>query len=244
MLVLKVEPGQVYITADGQTPLVLNRKTSDGNLAIFSKDSTTVGSIGADNASINIASGNTGLLFYNTATAIYPRTAAGAQSNGAIDLGGASDRFKDLYLSGGAYLGGTGSANLLDDYEEGTWTPTIVGSTSGSITGFSIAKAVYVKVGDLVHVGVYLSNINMTASTCSGTIQLSNLPFTANSFTGVPLVSFCNMFTFDEADVSISGYVSGNDILLHRGSSTTAISDSDEGTNTAAAIMFSLTYEV
>ena len=32
-------------------------------------------------------------------------------------------RFKDLYLSGGVYLGGTGSANQLDDYEEGTWTP-------------------------------------------------------------------------------------------------------------------------
>ena len=84
----------------------------------------------------------------------------------------------------------------------------------------------------------------MTASTCSGTIQLGGLPFTANSFTGSPSVSFCNMFSFDESDVSISGYVSGNDILLHRGSSTTAITDSDEGTSTAASLMFSLTYEV
>jgi hypothetical protein len=32
-------------------------------------------------------------------------------------------RFKDLYLSGGVYLGGTVAANYLDDYEEGTWTP-------------------------------------------------------------------------------------------------------------------------
>jgi hypothetical protein len=36
-----------------------------------------------------------------------------------------SARFKDLYLSGGVYLGGTGSANKLDDYEEGTWTPVL-----------------------------------------------------------------------------------------------------------------------
>ena len=28
-------------------------------------------------------------------------------------------------FNGGVYIGGTGSANLLDDYEEGTWTPTI-----------------------------------------------------------------------------------------------------------------------
>jgi hypothetical protein len=139
---------------------------------------------------------------------------------------------------------GTGTSELFDDYEEGTWTPTITGSTSGSITGFTVNKAVYVKVGDLVHVGVYLANINMTASTCSGTIQLSGLPFTANSFTGVPSVSFCNMFSFDESDVSISGYVLGNNILLHRGSGTTAITDSDEGTSTAASLMFSITYEV
>ena len=41
---------------------------------------------------------------------------------GAIDLGNGNNRFKDAYLSGGVYLGGTGSANKLDDYEEGTWT--------------------------------------------------------------------------------------------------------------------------
>jgi hypothetical protein len=239
--------GQFNQSIDGTSDAIgqfINRENEDGPYTTFYKDRVAVGSISSHTGGflkIDTAGNSSGLLFGTSA--IYP-IKNDVIDDDAVDLGDSSNRFKDLYLSGGAYLGGTGSANLLDDYEEGTWTPTIVGSTSGSITGFSIAKAVYVKVGDLVHVGVYLSNINMTASTCSGTIQLSNLPFTANSFTGVPLVSFCNMFTFDEADVSISGYVSGNDILLHRGSSTTAISDSDEGTNTAAAIMFSLTYEV
>ena len=37
----------------------------------------------------------------------------------ATDLGASGGRFKDLYLSGGVYLGGTGAANKLDDYEEG-----------------------------------------------------------------------------------------------------------------------------
>jgi hypothetical protein len=98
-------------TTTGDTSVAyFNRNSSDGKIAEFYKDGTTVGSIGVDNASINIGTGNTGLLFYNTATAIYPRTAAGAQSNGAIDLGGASDRFKDLYLSGGVYGGGAFSA--------------------------------------------------------------------------------------------------------------------------------------
>ena len=247
--------GQIVVAKESSSAsdpaLWLNNTGVDGSIATFAKDGVAVGSIGASSSDLAISSrSDVGIKIFapstdGTSSVIHSiKPIAGTAIDGKMSLGYASGRFKDLYLSGGVYVGGTGSANLLDDYEEGTWTPTIVGSTSGSITGFSIAKAVYVKVGDLVHVGVYLSNINMTASTCSGTIQLSNLPFTANSFTGVPLVSFCNMFTFDEADVSISGYVSGNDILLHRGSSTTAISDSDEGTNTAAAIMFSLTYEV
>jgi hypothetical protein len=37
--------------------------------------------------------------------------------DGTKDLGFTAARFKDLYLSGGVYLGGTGAANLLDDYE-------------------------------------------------------------------------------------------------------------------------------
>jgi hypothetical protein len=45
-----------------------------------------------------------------------------AQTNGFTTTGNLTAA--DLTLSGGVYLGGTGSANYLDDYEEGTWTPT------------------------------------------------------------------------------------------------------------------------
>ena len=39
----------------------------------------------------------------------------GSQTDNAVDLGFANARFKDLYLSGGLYVGGTGAANTLDD---------------------------------------------------------------------------------------------------------------------------------
>jgi hypothetical protein len=55
--------------------------------------------------------------------------------DGATNLGIASKRFDDLFLSGGVYLGGTGAANLLDDYETGTWTPVLNKSgTAPSVT--------------------------------------------------------------------------------------------------------------
>ena len=59
-------------------------------------------------------------------------------------------RFKDLYLSGGVYLGGTGSANKLDDYEEGTWTIGVtVGGAAQTVLG---PVANYTKIGDTVSI--------------------------------------------------------------------------------------------
>ena len=70
------------------------------------------------------------------------------------------------------YLGGTGSANQLDDYEEGTWTP------SNSDVTLSVTSASYVKVGHLCHVQAYVtfpSNSNGSAA------QIEGLPFTAGA---------------------------------------------------------------
>ena len=81
-------------------------------------------------------------------------------------------------LSGGVYLGGTGAANLLDDYEEGSFTAYLndtVGNTSStSFTGS------YVKVGQIVSVCVYLTNIDVTGMEGTSSVSMT-LPFTANN---------------------------------------------------------------
>jgi hypothetical protein len=69
------------------------------------------------------------------------------QLDATLDIGFSSVRWKDLYLSGGVYLGGTGAANKFDDYEEGTWTPGNQGGTTG---GFASASGTYIKVGKQV----------------------------------------------------------------------------------------------
>ena len=46
------------------------------------------------------------------------------------------------------YLGGSGSANALDDYEEGTWTPT----ADSNITFSGTPSGTYIKIGNLVTV--------------------------------------------------------------------------------------------
>jgi hypothetical protein len=175
---VEIRPQFGVFTSNANVAIISNRKTNDGVIHEFQKDGSTVGSIGVDSGSnataMFIGSNDTGLEFgarrdnviapFNPITNIY--------RDDAISLGGSTERFKDLYLSGGVYLGGTSSANKLDDYETGTWTPS---TTSGTVT-FSSAN--YVKVGDVVT--VYINNIQFSNTTTSQTLRIDNLPFTSS----------------------------------------------------------------
>jgi hypothetical protein len=169
------QAGLIYSSADGDRAGQFDRTTSDGELVRFSKAGTTVGGIGTTNGDTYIGTGDTTLLFKDENDAIYPRNATGGARDGAIDWGGATNRFKDLYLSGGIYLGGVVAANKLDSYEEGTWTPTIgLGSTTSTLSGK------YVKVGDIVHFS--MRAVYLTERSSSATISFT-LPFAASSTT-------------------------------------------------------------
>ena len=102
-----------------------------------------------------------------------------AARDNAISLGNAGNRFKDLYLSGGVHLGGTGSANKLDDYEEGTWTP----SFNGYSTGFT---GTYTKIGDIVHCRIARTTA-IASGSITGSVIITGLPFTAQRTYTSPL---------------------------------------------------------
>jgi len=88
---------------------------------------------------------------------------------------GASPTMDDLTLTGSLFLGGTGSANEMSDYEEGTWTATLA---SGATTN-PTATGYYTKVGRMVT--AYFNN-NFGSITVNGTqYQISGLPFSTSS---------------------------------------------------------------
>jgi hypothetical protein len=74
-------------------------------------------------------------------------------------------------------------ANTLDDYEEGTWTPTIYGSTGAGTTTYSSDRwGRYVKIGGWVYVQFC---VNWTTSTgATGNVVIGGLPFTTSNFSG------------------------------------------------------------
>jgi hypothetical protein len=162
-----------FFTSSGQEALVLNRNTSDGTILELRKANGTVGSIGTLSSRLHIENGDTGLRIAGDLDQIFPCGSGGGDRDAAIDLGSTGVRFKDLYLSGGAYLGGTGSANHLDDYEEGTWTP---GSSTGTITQ---NYAFYTKIGRLVTARCLVSAFS--DRTTSTGIGITGLPFTSST---------------------------------------------------------------
>jgi hypothetical protein len=87
-----------------------------------------------------------------------------------------------IYANAGIQFPGTqvasGNANTLDDYEEGTFTPTVIGvggTGGGAITGSTVA-GYYTKFGNVVHVAYAINN--STVPTYTGIFGLS-VPFSA-----------------------------------------------------------------
>jgi hypothetical protein len=86
--------------------------------------------------------------------------------------------------SKGIYLGVTSAtaANLLDDYEEGTWTPTYVSGLGsfGSITYLG-QSGYYTKIGRIVQITFNISTNAITVGTASADVRISGLPFSISS---------------------------------------------------------------
>ena len=99
--------GSQESTTNGGLVAYFNRKTSDGEIVRFDKDGAAVGSIGTlDGNSIYIGNGDVNLRMIDVTDDIRPVTSTGTNRDAAIDLGDANARFKDLYLSGTATMGG------------------------------------------------------------------------------------------------------------------------------------------
>ncbi len=164
--------GQIDSSVDGNYVAKFNRKSSDGTIIELRKDTTDiVGSIGSSNSGerLYIVNDSTGLSFLGDFSKILACDSSGTPRDNAIELGGVGGRFKDFYVGGGIYFDGTTSANYLDSYEEGTWTPVI-----GAVTLTN--KGRYTKVGNLVFVA--FGNQTGIAGISSGSsITITGLPF-------------------------------------------------------------------
>ena len=172
--------GNAQFSRSGAATARFNRGSSDGEIVSFGKDGSTVGSIGSFLGDVYIQgpSGHSGIQF-NTNGIIPLRD--GSILDNALDLGHTNYRYKDLFLSGGVDFGGAvnsggtvSSSNKLDDYEEGTWTPTAAQGASG--LNHEAANCIYTKIGRQVTLQFEITNL---ISPNGSTFNLGGIPFNA-----------------------------------------------------------------
>jgi hypothetical protein len=147
------------------------RITSDGNVGIGTSAPTNLLHLSGSSAtpSLRLASVSEGFYWdigrENATTGDFVFNNASG--------GGSSERVRILAGGGLTFNGDTAAANALDDYEEGTWTPSLGGNTT-----YSAQAATYTKIGRqvTVHFAVGVT----TLGTGSGAV-ISGLPFTAGA---------------------------------------------------------------
>lgn len=124
-----------------------------------------------------------------------------------------------LKLTGDGYLrmasgtggiqfnGDTAAANALDDYEEGTFTATLKGSTTDPTTPVT-TTGYYTKIGRQVNISINFNNVDTTGA--AGNVSVIGLPFTsnANNNTSAGVSSF-SLIDFGGAEY-LNSYIGGN----------------------------------
>ena len=113
---------------------------------------------------------------------------------GNLGVNGITTSTGAIVASAGVAVGGTGSANTLDDFEKGTFSATMSFTTANGSHAFNRNVCSYVKIGRMVHLQMFVELSSKSGA--SGDARLSNLPFapqnTTNGFQ-FGFVAFNNM---------------------------------------------------
>jgi hypothetical protein len=146
-----------FTAASGENPSIRSGGTNNGDLLIES-----------GTASMAQFKRNGAVELYHNGTKKAETSSTGLDVTGAVKA------------STGILFGSdTADANTLDDYEQGTFTPTLEGSSSNPTVNYSTQLGYYTKIGNVVHIQLYLQTSSYTGG--GGEWQCGGLPFTASS---------------------------------------------------------------
>ena len=200
-----------HITVSSSAPYVQLTDTDTGSDAIISGSSTTgTVTLSADDGN-EVASSTIVFKVDGTSRAIITPTGINSAAIGAttpstgafttLDASGVTTLAALLDISGAsagqikfpATQNASSDANTLDDYEEGTWTPVLIGMTTSGAGTYSVQTGTYTKIGRVVHV---IMNLVWSAHTGTGNMQVTGLPFTAASGLDVPMAAWFQNLTY------------------------------------------------
>jgi hypothetical protein len=169
---LKIEAGR----KDNQAGIILKGKNKVANSgAVNGYITSVIGNAYSDNALTTLTTGVTGksISFLGQDTEL-----ANLNFNGDLTITNGN-----LVMASGKGIDFSANSNaagmtseLLNDYEIGTFTPTIEGSSTAGTGTYTTQQGTYTKIGNLVTISVWVS---WSAHTGTGNLQLAGFPFTS-----------------------------------------------------------------
>lgn len=159
-----------------------------------------------------------------------------------------NEKVRILSSGGITFNGDTASANALDDYEEGTWTPAWDFATSGSVA-ITVSSATYTKIGRMVSINARIFTTSISSPT--GDATLTGLPFTANSSIESVPVSIGQGYRWGNNINNFRAYINSSSYIQfadnnYDNTATTSLdgADFDAGVGNKNVISISATYFV
>jgi hypothetical protein len=144
--------------------LLLADSTTAGNggEVVFGTGDTNIGRWGAisGNITANNGTGSAGSIIFATKAA-------------AVDTS-LTERMRVRADGGITFNGDTAAANALNDYEEGTFTPTVAGSSTAGTATYSFQEGKYTKIGRQVSCQI---DLGYSSGTGTGNLTIAGLPF-------------------------------------------------------------------
>ena len=175
------------------------------------------------------------------------------QYNGGTTVG--VDQSGNVQLANGSGISfsassnfGTMNSEILDDYEEGYWTPTIGGHISDGSSSYGNQKGAYVRIGALVYLSWYIS---WTSTNASGQFRIYGQPYAAATTYGTNYNITTGSMMFDNittpyANGQMVPYLSnGANQIVFYGSYYTSgwdIMSHDSTTTNGGSMIASITY--
>jgi hypothetical protein len=166
-------------------------------------------------------------------------------SASTIGVGGATPSASGAGITFPATQSASTDANTLDDYEEGTWTPTITFNLASTGITYATQLGRYVKVGRQVTIWVYFLLTNKGSAT--GAARVAGLPFTNSTGGDAEGASFIPNYWAMATSVTPGGYVQAGQnyfILINTAPATSVSTITDSAFTNTTYLYGCATYTV
>lgn len=170
--------------ANQGTRLILNAtsNSANGGFILFHRGASPTYLTGDLASALGSGSGAVDWVYGNYSKYTYINGAKATEvSSTGLSVTGSVSPSQGIAFPATAYA--SADANTLDDYEEGTWTPTLTCENVGDLSvSYSTQRASYTKIGRQITVHAEISTSAFTHSTALGQVGISGLPFTSSGY--------------------------------------------------------------